>query len=117
MSKKICIAFRHGGIIPATVLGTEEDKRLNAHEPIEVPASYGQSLIDDRFAYEAEPEKKKGKSKSGDDGAAAKAAKVAEAQHKADAARAALATADMADKPAAETALAEAEAELAAARG
>lgn len=115
MSKKICIAFRHGGIIPAAVLGAEEDKPLNAHEPFEVPAAYGRSLIDDRFAYEAQPEKKKGKEKPVD-ATDAKAAAIDAAQQKVDAAQAALAAADMVDKPAAEAKLAEAERELAAAK-
>lgn len=113
MSKKICIAFRHGGIIPAAVLGAKEDKTLNAHEPFEVPAAYGQSLIDDRFAYEAQPEKKKGKV----DAADAKAAAIDAARQKVDAARAALAEADMVDKPAAEAVLAQAEADLAGVKG
>lgn len=113
MSKKICIAFRHGGIIPAAVLGVKEDKPLNAHEPFEVPSAYGQSLINDRFAYEAQLEKKKGKDKSDD--VANKA--IEAAQQKVDAAKTALASADMADKPAAEAVLAQTEAELASATG
>jgi hypothetical protein len=117
MSKKmICIAFRHGGIIPAAVLGAEKNKFLNAHEPFEVPATYGQSLIDDRFAYEAKPEKKKGKEKPVD-ATDAKAAAIDAAQQKVDAARAALGAADMVDKPAAEAVLAHAEAELAGVKG
>lgn len=117
MSKTICIAFRHGGIIPAAVLGAKEDRQLNAHEPFEVPASYGRSLIDDRFAYEAQPEKKKGKEKPVDGGAATKVAAIEAAQQKVDAAKAVVAAADMADRPTAEALLAAAEAELATAKG
>lgn len=113
MSKKICIAFRHGGIIPAAVLGTEEDKKLNAHEPFEVPAAYGKSLIEDRFAYAVEPEKKKGREKPAED--VAKAAAIDAAQRKVDDAKTAVAAADIADKAAAEAALADAERDLAAA--
>ncbi|MDG4895564.1 hypothetical protein P9272_18500 [Mesorhizobium sp. WSM4976] len=53
MSKSIWIAFRNGGIIPAAVAGGKE-KKVGPHEPVEVPESYGQHLIDDRFAYKAE---------------------------------------------------------------
>lgn len=53
MSKSMWIAFSHGGIIPATIVGGEE-KKVGPHEPVEVPEVYGKHLVDDRFAYKAE---------------------------------------------------------------
>lgn len=57
MATKIGIAFRHGGIIPASVLKRDKDVSVAAHEAIEVPADYGQHLIDDKFAYAKDVEK------------------------------------------------------------
>ncbi len=57
MSKTMFIAYRHGGIVPASVTG-KPDQKVAAHEAVEVPVTYGRSLVDDRFAYEVEPEKK-----------------------------------------------------------
>lgn len=59
---KLTIAFPHGGIIPASVMGTEEDVHVDASTPIEVPEGYGLHLISDRFAVAAEmpkPQEKK----------------------------------------------------------
>ncbi|MFK0330700.1 hypothetical protein ACIQUB_06210 [Rhizobium sp. NPDC090275] len=57
MASKIGIAFHHGGIIPASVLKKDKDVSVAAHEAIEVPADYGQHLIDDKFAYAKDVEK------------------------------------------------------------
>ena len=76
MSKSIWIAFRNGGIIPATIAGGKE-KNVGPHEPVEVPEGYGQHLVDDRFAYKAEkPAAPKGGKGARQD--AAKAARAAE---------------------------------------
>ncbi|WFP74504.1 hypothetical protein [Mesorhizobium sp. WSM4906] len=81
MSKSIWVAFRNGGIIPAAVAGGKE-KKVGPHEPVEVPESYGQHLIDDRFAYKAEkPAAPKSAKDQGGKGArqdTAKAARAAE---------------------------------------
>lgn len=52
--KKMKIAFKHGGIIPASVIGAKDgkDKRCTAHEAVSVPESYGNHLLSDGFAYE-----------------------------------------------------------------
>ena len=52
--KKMKIAFKHGGIIPAAVIGAKDgkDKPCTAHEAVAVPESYGNHLITDGFAYE-----------------------------------------------------------------
>jgi len=77
MSKSIWIAFSHGGIIPAAITGGEE-KKVGPHEPVEVPAAYGQHLVDDRFAYKTEkPAAPKG-GKGGAKQDTAKAARAAE---------------------------------------
>ncbi|RWD71643.1 hypothetical protein [Mesorhizobium sp.] len=75
---KIWIAFKHGGIIPATIAGGKE-KRVGPHEPVEVPEAYGQHLIDDRFAYKAEKPAtpKSGKGAKQDPAKAARAAELA----------------------------------------
>jgi hypothetical protein len=74
--KTISIAGPRGLRIPASVLGKAApgtaDLVVPPHESIEVPEAYGRHLIEDRFAYEAEPEgkaegkKSKGGSKPGD---------------------------------------------------
>lgn len=51
------IAFPHGGILPAEVTGGK-DRPVGPHDPVRVPATYGKSLVEDRFAYVAEPPKK-----------------------------------------------------------
>lgn len=57
-SETIRIMFPRGGRIPALVLGLAADKVCQAMEPVEVPASYAEHLIHDRFAVEV-PEKEK----------------------------------------------------------
>lgn len=57
MASKIGIAFHKGGIIPAAVLKRETDTVVRPHEAVEVPADYGQHLINDKFAYAKEVEK------------------------------------------------------------
>lgn len=95
MAKKICIAFPHGGIIPASVLGEEADVKMAAMKAVEVPEAYGLHLIEDRFAVAAEMPKKE------DTKAEKKAAADKAAAEKAAAEKAA------ADKAAAEKAAAE----------
>lgn len=46
------IAFPNGGILPSDITGGEE-RRVSAHETVEVPRAYGEHLVNDRFAYEA----------------------------------------------------------------
>lgn len=48
--KKITIASPRGIIIPAAILGLEKDYSAGPHEPVLVPADYGYSLIENRFA-------------------------------------------------------------------
>lgn len=57
-TEMLTIAFRNGGILPAEITGGEE-RRVAAHEPVSVPKAYGQHLVDDRFAYPADPEESK----------------------------------------------------------
>lgn len=59
MSKKLSITFPTGGIIPGSVLGCADDIEVPALTAIDVPADYGQHLIDDRFAVLATAETKK----------------------------------------------------------
>lgn len=64
------VAFPHGGIIPADVAGGAE-KKVGPHEAVSVPRTYGEHLVHDRFAYEAdEPKKRKVKTPSADETAA-----------------------------------------------
>lgn len=48
------IAFTHGGILPKSVTGGAEE-RVPPHKAVKVPRAYGQHLVDDKFAYVAEP--------------------------------------------------------------
>lgn len=52
MRKKMNIAFPQGGIVPGSVLGKKEDQACDAMEPVSVPETYGQHLVDDHFAVE-----------------------------------------------------------------
>ncbi|MVA70219.1 hypothetical protein GOZ81_03955 [Agrobacterium vitis] len=45
------IAFKTGGILPASVMSAEKDERVAARVPRDVPADYAQQLIGDKFAY------------------------------------------------------------------
>lgn len=130
MAKKICIAFPHGGIIPASVLGEEADVKMAAMKAVEVPEAYGLHLIEDRFAVAAEMPKKEDtkaeKKAAADKAAAEKAAAEKAAADKAAAEKAAedsvlaamakleKAGDDMVAKAAAEDELKAAEAALAA---
>lgn len=57
------IAFPNGGILPKDVTKSEE-RKVGPHEAVRVPRTYGQHLVDDHFAYEAE-EPKKAKAEGG----------------------------------------------------
>lgn len=60
-SETMYIAFPFGGSIPGPVLNEKEDRKVGPHDPVRVPRSYGEHLVNDRFAYEAEPPKKAAK--------------------------------------------------------
>lgn len=119
MAKKICIAFPHGGIIPASVLGEKDDVKMEAMKAVEVPEAYGRHLIEDRFAVAAEMPKKedtKAEKKAAADKAAAEkvvAEKTAEEAVAAAKAKLEKAGDDMVAKAAAEDELKAAEAALA----
>lgn len=85
------IAFPFGGILPADVTGTQERKVL-PHEPVKVPRTYGRQLVDDRFAYEADPPAPAKKNAGGKGQAVALEARLAELR------KAAEAAADQAEK-------------------
>lgn len=119
MAKKICIAFPHGGIIPASVLGEKADVKVAAMKAVDVPEAYGLHLIEDRFAVAAEMPKedaKAGKKAAADKAAAEKVAAEKAAEDAVVAAKAKLEKAgdDMVAKAAAEDELKAAEAALAA---
>lgn len=81
MSTKIGIAFVKGGIIPAAIMNKDKDVRVPPHEAIEVPESYGQHLIDDKFAYAKDVDKKgSGKTSKSAKGKEPDAAKIAAAE-------------------------------------
>jgi hypothetical protein len=56
-SDTMFIAFPNGGILPAGIAGPGE-RKIGPHEPVRVPNAYGEHLLADRFAYEAEAPKK-----------------------------------------------------------
>lgn len=49
-SKYKWVAFRTNSKIPAAVLGEKEDVKVNAGEPVRVPADYADHVVHDRFA-------------------------------------------------------------------
>lgn len=120
MAKKICIAFPHGGIIPASVLGEGADVKMAAMMAVEVPEAYALHLIEDRFAVAAEMPKKEDtkaeKKAAAEKAAAEKAAAEKTAEDAVSASRAKLDVVgdDMVAKAAAEDELKAAEAALAA---
>ncbi|AUQ89396.1 MULTISPECIES: hypothetical protein [Phaeobacter] len=44
------VAFRTNAKIPAVVLGSERDEKVNAKEPVLLPAGYADHVVHDRFA-------------------------------------------------------------------
>lgn len=84
--KTMKIAFPNGGIIPAAELRPVkkgvEDLRVSANEPVVVSGTYGQQLVDDKFAFECSGRKVEA---SDPDDADAKAKEDADAKAKADA--------------------------------
>lgn len=106
-SDSMFIAFSHGGILPSSITGGDE-RRVGPHEPVRVPRSYGEHLIADRFAYEAEAPKKKA-----DPAAAALQKQLQDLEARLSDGRAAVAAAtDLAEKGRLEAEVADLEAEL-----
>lgn len=108
---KMRIAFPRGGRIPAGIAGKEE-KKCGPHEPVTVPAEYGRHVVEDRFAYEV-----KGRLSAKTAIETGGAAEIARLEKVAKDANEALARAEGDEaKAAAEAALKDAEASLAAAQ-
>jgi hypothetical protein len=51
-SKTISIAFSHGGILPADVMKSKKDIQVPPRQAVDVPAEYGQYLIDNKYAFD-----------------------------------------------------------------
>ena len=82
-AKKKWVNFVTGITIPKDVIGEKKDKKVKRGEEVQLPGSYADHLIADRFAVECDPPKKTSKkasqsSQQVDDADAAK--KLAEAQ-------------------------------------
>jgi hypothetical protein len=58
-SDTMYIAFSHGGRLPSSVTGEPKERKVPPHEAVRVPRAYGEHLVHDKFAYEAEAPKKK----------------------------------------------------------
>lgn len=56
MSKKMFVALPLGGLLDRAAMGTEKDVEVSPHKPIAVPAAYGRSLVENRFAIEVDAE-------------------------------------------------------------
>ncbi|MBR9651910.1 hypothetical protein [Thalassovita aquimarina] len=120
--KKKWVAFRTNATIPAEVVGEKEDKKVNAGEPVYLPAAYADHVVHDRFADPCEAPKKKAATKQPGGGqsdaekvAAEAAAKLKAAQERVEQANVLLAGAAGTDgEEDARAQLADAEAELAA---
>lgn len=114
MSKEtMWVAFPNGGIIPAAITG-DDDRPVEAHEPVKVPADYGRHLVHDRFAYEAEQRGKKPARTGGRADTRPGEAKAGEIRQLVEKLKAELDAADLTQKPDIEARLKTAEAELAA---
>jgi hypothetical protein len=114
-SDNIWIAFPNGGRIPAKLAGGTE-KKVGPHEPVTVPGDYGRSLIEDRFAYEAEGPKKASGKKGGSQQVDNSAVIARMEGQLADIKAKAAAEADLAEKGRLEAEVAEVEKKLEAAR-
>lgn len=58
-SKKKWVAFKGNEIVPAAMVGEEKDQKVQAGEPVHVPAFYADSVVQDGVAEFCEPAKKK----------------------------------------------------------
>ena len=73
-AKKKWVAFRTNATIPKAVLGLDENKKVNAGEPIQVPTEYADHVVHDRFAEFCDAPKRAAPKKSGGPSAEEKAA-------------------------------------------
>jgi hypothetical protein len=64
-SKKKWVAFRTNAIIPAAVIGKDEDEKVNAGAPVHLPADYADHVVNDHFAEPCDAPKPASKKKSG----------------------------------------------------
>lgn len=44
------VAFKGNSIVPAAVLGEKKDRKMQAGEPVSLPASYADHVVKERFA-------------------------------------------------------------------
>ncbi|QBR35750.1 hypothetical protein ETW23_05935 [Leisingera sp. NJS201] len=120
-SKKKWVAFKSNATVPADVVGEEEDRKMQVGEPVQLPESYANHVVQDGFAAFCDAPKKTAPKKSGGGQSAAEKA-AAETAQKLAAAKQAVSDADLhlksvagtADEEEAREALAAAETELAA---
>lgn len=78
--KKKWVAFKGNLTIPAAMAGDEKDQKVQSGEPVQVPAFYADSVVQDGIAAHCDAPKKKPASKKADEPtdaekAAAKSAK------------------------------------------
>ncbi|UWR20228.1 hypothetical protein [Sulfitobacter pontiacus] len=79
--KKKWVAFQGNLTIPAAMAGEEKDQKVQSGEPVQVPAFYADSVVQDGIAAHCDAPKKKPASKKADEptdaekAAAAKSAK------------------------------------------
>lgn len=57
--KKKWVAFKGNLIIPAAMAGEEKDQKVQSGEPVQVPAFYADSVVQDGIAEHCEAPKKK----------------------------------------------------------
>ncbi len=101
------VKFRGNDLVPASVLGTKDDVRMNAGDPVQLPADYAAHVIDLKIA-ESCAAPKKGSAKKDTDATA-----LTTAQAAVDAAKTELEKAEGDEaKTTAQTRLNEAEADL-----
>jgi hypothetical protein len=65
-TKKKWIAFIGNSIIPAAMAGEDNDVKVRAGDPVQVPAFYADSVVQDRIAAFCDAPKKKAAGKKAD---------------------------------------------------
>ncbi|MCG3266108.1 hypothetical protein [Yoonia sp. I 8.24] len=65
-TKKKWVSFTGNSIIPAAMAGEDKDVKVRAGEPVQVPAFYADSVVQDRIAVFCDAPKKKAAPKKTD---------------------------------------------------
>lgn len=73
-SKKKWVAFKSNATVPGDVMGKDKDQKMQVGEPVQLPATYADHVVQDGFAALCDAPKKAAPKKSGGQSAEGKAA-------------------------------------------